>query len=254
LYDLRQILEEREVWRGQIESLKRMRQWVLDAEHILDGSWAEQTDGKKIQDKDTPNALPDHLKTKKEKHTYKKKHYRKNECVTNDEVAVRFDKWRQQLAKNLEDGGLLQKERECLEHFLKVLDNLRPHMIQCYDRENFPRTNNETEGCIHKIKTRYRRISGRKNWNKYLLRHGRNVGFYDWWASTPERWQQFEKLARHMEKELWIQNREELEKAQSEQLTRYRFCHRREKFLTTLENQWDATASLAPSNQSPILH
>jgi len=30
-------------------------------------------------------------------------------------------------------------------------------------------------------------------------------------------------------------NREELEKAQSEQLTRYRFCHRREKFLTTLE-------------------
>jgi len=73
LYDLRQILEEREVWRGQIESLKRMRQWVRDAEHILDGSWAEQTDGKKIQDKDTPNALPDHLKTKKEKHTSKKK-------------------------------------------------------------------------------------------------------------------------------------------------------------------------------------
>ena len=125
---------------------------------------------------------------------------------------------------------------------------------ECYDRENFPRTNNETEGSIRKIKTRYRRISGRKNWNKYLLRHGRNVGFYDWWASTPERWLQFEKLAQNVKKEVWIQHREELEKAQSEQLTRYRFCHLREKYLTTLENQWDAAASLASDNQSLILH
>jgi len=127
-------------------------------------------------------------------------------------------------------------------------------LIECYNREDFPRTNNETEGAIRKIKTRYRRISGRKNWNKYLLRHGRNVGFYDWWASTPERWLQFEKLSQNVKKEVWIHHREALEKAQSEQLTRYRFLHLREKYLTTLENQWDAAASLAFGNQSLILH
>ncbi len=201
-----------------------MRQWVLDAERILDGSWAEPLEHPTSK-ADHPNALPYNPKNKKEKHRYQKKHYRKNERVTNEEVAVRFDQWRQEQALQLQDPTLPVPERACLEHFLNVLDNLRPYLIQCYDREDFPRTNNETEGSIRKIKTRYRRISGRKNWNKYLLRHGRNVGFYDWWASTPERWQQFEKLAQKVKKEVWIQQRKELEKAQSEQLTRYRFCH-----------------------------
>jgi hypothetical protein len=230
-----------------------MRQWVLDAERILDGSWAESPQHL------TPEAghleaLPYNPNNKKETHRYQKKQYRKNEQVTNEEVAVRFDRWRQELASHRQDPTLPQKERECLEHFLNVLENVRPYLIECYNREDFPRTNNETEGAIRKIKTRYRRISGRKNWNKYLLRHGRNVGFYDWWASTPERWLQFKKLAQNVKKEVWVHHREAVEKAQSEQLTRYRFLHLREKYLTILENQWDAAASLAVDNQSLILH
>ena len=230
-----------------------MRQWVLDAERILDGSWAESPEHP-TSEADHPDVLPYTPKNKKEKHRYQKKQYRKNERVTNEEVAVRFDRWRQEQALQLQDPTLPVLERECLEHFLNVLDNLRPYLIQCYDREDFPRTNNETEGSIRKIKTRYRRISGRKNWNKYLLRHGRNVGFYDWWASTPKRWLQFEKLAQNVKKEVWIQNREALEKAQSEQLIRYRFCHLRGKYLITLENQWDATASHASDSPSLVLH
>ena len=230
-----------------------MRQWVLDAERILDGSWAGSPQHL-TSEVGHPEALPYNPSNKKETHRYQKKQYRKNEQVTNEEVAVRFDRWRQELASHRQDPTLPQKERECLEHFLNVLENLRPYLIECYNREDFPRTNNETEGAIRKIKTRYRRISGRKNWNKYLLRHGRNVGFYDWWASTPERWLQFKKLAQNVKKEVWVHHREAVEKAQSEQLTRYRFLHLRKKYLTTLENQWDAAASLAVDNQSPILH
>ena len=249
-------MEEREVWRRQIESLKRMRQWVLDAEHILDGSWDEQDDkiDNKAQDKDSESTVDRISKNKKSKDRSRKEQNKKNKYITNDKVTVRFDTWRGNLAKNLEDGTLTEKEHECLNHFLRVLDNLRPYLIQCYDREDFPRTNNETEGCIHKIKTRYRRISGRKNWNRYLLKHGRNVGFYDWWESTSERWLQFEKLAQNVKKECWIQNRKESKKAQSEQLTRYRFCHQREKYLAILENRWESTASLASDDKSLILH
>ena len=196
-------MQEREQWRGHIEIFKRMRQWVLDAERILDGSWAEPA-GHPTAQVERQDARPYNPNNKKETHRSTKKQYRKQEAVTNEQVAVRFDTWRQQLATKLEDGGLSQKERECLEHFLNVLDHLRPYLIQCYDREDFPRTNNETEGAIRKIKTRYRRISGRKNWNNYLLRYGRNVGFYDWWASTPKRWQQFEKFSQNVKKELWI--------------------------------------------------
>ena len=42
-----------------------------------------------------------------------------------------------------------------------------------------PHTNNDMEGSIQGLKTRYRRISGRKNWNSYLLRYERSVAYYD---------------------------------------------------------------------------
>jgi len=104
-----------------------MRQWVLDAEHILDGSWAAE-----------------------------------GEAVSNEQVAKRFDQWRLAWAEHLTDGTLSPIERECLEQFLQLFSNGRPYLIQCYDLQEFPRTNNDTERAIRGLKTRYRRISGRK--------------------------------------------------------------------------------------------
>ena len=59
---LQLLVAERRVWAEEIEQVKRMRQWVLDAEQILDGSWV------------TPE-----------------------EVVNNEHVGHRFDQWRQQL-------------------------------------------------------------------------------------------------------------------------------------------------------------
>ncbi len=127
---LKTIVAEGSQWTEQIASLKRMRQWALDAEQILNGSWVKP-----------------------------------GEPLSNKKVAGRFDRWRKQLARSLGEGSWTSVEQACLEHFLHVLDNLRPHLILCYDREQFPRTNNDMERSIRSIKTRYRRISGRKNWN-----------------------------------------------------------------------------------------
>ena len=66
------MVAERKNWADEIEQVKRMRQWVLDAEHILDGSWA--ADG---------------------------------EAVSNEQVAKRFDQWRMGLAEHLTDGTAL---------------------------------------------------------------------------------------------------------------------------------------------------
>jgi len=131
-------------WDRRVEPLKRMREWVLSAEHILDGSWASRKDE-----------------------------------ITNQQVGQRFDAWYQELQALAQTATLSQDEQECLEHFLKVLANLRPGLIRCYDLAGFPRTNNDMEGYICSIKTRYRRISGRKNWNSYLLRYGSRVAYYD---------------------------------------------------------------------------
>jgi hypothetical protein len=196
-----------------------MQQWVLDAEDILNGSWAE------VQEQHDKNASSS-----------------KEKCVTNKEVGIRFDTFIQGLEYSFAEGVMSQTERECLEQFLQVLKNLRPHLIQCYDLEGFPRTNNEMEGAIRKIKTSYRRISGRKNWNAFLLRHGRNVAFYAWWGADPERWRQFEKLAQHIDREQWRQIQKETTTAQSEQLKRFRFLHKRKAFLAELENRWVAAS------------
>lgn len=207
LLRLQTLVAERTNWKDELDQVKRMRQWVLDAEHILAGSWAAE-----------------------------------EEVVSNELIAKRFDQWRMGLAEHLTDGTLSSIDRECLEPFLQLFSNVRPYLIQCYDRQEFPRTNNDTERAIRGLKTRYRRISGRKNWTSYILRYGRCVAFYDWWQQEPDRPQRLEQHLKHVTRECWRQLRKETTGAQSEQLKRFRFRRKRSAFLTSLEMRWETAA------------
>jgi hypothetical protein len=208
---LKMIVAERAAWRKSLAQVKRMHQWVLDAEHLLDGSWAQA-----------------------------------GEVVSNATIGQRLDVWREQMAEHLTDGTLSELERDCLTQFLQVLSNLRPHLVQCYDRKDFPRTNNEMERCIRSLKTRYRRISGRKNWNAYLLRYGRCVAYYDWWEQDASRRQQLVEHASRLDRFRWRELRREAKTAQSEQLKRFRFRHKRQAYLFSLEERWAAAAPAHP--------
>ena len=142
----------------RLAQIKSMREWVLAAEHIFDGSWASQV-----------------------------------EEITNVEVARRFDAYLERLLCFVDAEERTEDEKIRLGHLLKVLTHLRPGLVHCYDIEGFPRTNNEMERTIRAIKMQYRRISGRKNWNKYLLRYGRcvasssMVGAASGWRGAPAR-------------------------------------------------------------------
>jgi hypothetical protein len=208
---LQSIVAERAAWSEPLAQVKRMHQWVLDVEHILDGCWAQA-----------------------------------EEEVSNATVGQRLDAWRQQMSGHLSDGTLGELEQECLTQFLQQLSNLRPHLVQCYDREGFPRTNNEMERSIRGLKTRYRRISGRKNWNAYLLRYGRSVAYYEWWEQDAIKRQQLVEQATRLDRAHWRQLRREAKAAQSEQLTRFRFRHKREAYLSSLEERWAAAATPHP--------
>jgi hypothetical protein len=202
------IVAERGAWSEQLAQVQRMRQWVLDVEHILDGSWAQA-----------------------------------GAVVSNAKVGRRLDGWRKQMSKHLTNGTLCDLEQECLTQFLQQLSNLRPHLVQCYDREGFPRTNNEMERSIRGLKMRYRRISGRKNWNSYLLRYGRSVADYEWWEQDASRRQQLVEQVSRLDRARWRELRRETTVAQREQLTRFRFRHKREAFLASLEERWAAASS-----------
>ncbi len=202
------IVAERADFRVQLAQVKRMQQWVLEVEHILDGSWVQG-----------------------------------GAQVSNATVGRRLDAWRKQMSRHLTDGTLSELEQECLTTFLQQLSNLRPHLVQCYNREGFPRTNNEMERSIRGLKTRYRRISGRKNWNSYLLRYGRSVAYYEWWEQDASRRQQLVEQVCRLDRARWRELRRETTVAQREQLTRFRFRHKREAFLFSLEERWATAAS-----------
>jgi hypothetical protein len=166
--------------------------------------------------------------------------------VTNATVGQRFDAWCAALRDQVPDERENPTERRCLTHFLHVTDNMRPQLIQCYDLQALPRTNNDMEGFIRSIKTRYRRISGRKNWNRYLLRYGRRVAYYEAQVRLGASAAEVEVQVRALSHRRWRMARAEQQARQEEQLKQYRVRHRRTQFLARLEARWAETTPRTP--------
>jgi hypothetical protein len=161
------------------------------------------------------------------------------QSVTNATVRQRYDQWCAELRVRLQDASLSATERRCVEHFLHVTTNMSPRLFQCYDQEALPRTTNDLEGFIRSVKTRYRRISGRKNWNRYLIRYGARVAFYEARSRTGEIAGMTEGM-RRVNGYRWRQGRAEQTARQQEQLKQYRVRHRRDTYLADLEARWAA--------------
>ena len=162
--------------------------------------------------------------------------------MTNAGVALLFDAFVAKLKEQASGQKLSETEQRCLSHFLHVTDNLRPQLIECYDVEGLPRTNNDMEGFIRSIKTRYRRVSGRKNWNRYLLRYGRRVAYYEAQVRSAGGVAGVNGAVERVTSKQWRSGRAEQRARQEEQLKQYRFRHKRAKFLQGLEARWAEAA------------
>jgi len=186
-----------------LAQIRNMREWVMEVEHIFDGSWASDP-----------------------------------EQISNAEVARRLDAWLSRLSLFLQAQERTEQERFRLGHLLKVMTHLRPGLVHCYDVERFPRTNNDMERTIRAIKMHYRRISGRKNWNSYLLRYARCVAYQEWWHQQPDGDALLQARLHHVASASWRQIRQETRTCHQQQLNRYRFRHRPLAYLQTLEVRW----------------
>ena len=204
------IVAERVAWRDQLEQVKRMSGWLCEIEAIL----AKEVAG-------TPA-----------------------EPVSNECVGQRLDTWRAQMTQLLETSTLSELEQKSLREILQVLSNLRSYLVQCYNRQDFPRTNNDMERSIRALKTQYRRVSGRKNWNAYLLRYGRCVAYAAWWEQDEVHRHHLQRQIAQLDRGRWRELRRQTTRAQQEQLTRFRFRHKRSSLLASLESRWsEATQS-----------
>ena len=208
LVRLQTIVAERATWASQITQITRMHGWVLDVEHLLDGSRAQP-----------------------------------GEVVSNATVASRLDGWREQMAKLLTDGTLCELERECLAEFWAACS---PTCVRTWcsatTARTFPAPYPDMERSIRGLKTQYRHISGRKNWNAYLLRYGRCVAYAAWWEQDAAHRQQLEQRVGRLDHTRWRQLRRETTAAHCEQLMRFRFRHRRQAYLNSLEERWAAAS------------
>jgi hypothetical protein len=217
---LQALVARRERWREDLDGVRRLHARVLEAEAILAGSWAATV-----------------------------------EEVTNAAVGKRFEHWVAHLCADAAQAPDTELERTCLAHFLHVTQNMRPQLVQCYDVAGVPRTNNDMEGFIRAIKTRYRRVSGRKNWNRYLLRYGRRVAYYEARVRMEAGAVDVEQGVRRVTPAQWRVARAEQRRCQVEQLKQHRFRHKRTAFLQGLEARWAAASprtGLLPERTLPL--
>jgi hypothetical protein len=207
LHRLQEILALRKEWQEKMSQIQRMQTWVIETEHILAGDWIKE-----------------------------------GEDLTNQMVAERFDAWLATLQAQLSgEETITEIEKECLMHFLQISRNLRPRLICCYDVPGLPRTNNEMEGYIRGLKTRYRRVSGRKNWNAYLLRYGQSIAYFDSFEQAGFDEHAFFTCFCRVDHQVWRETRDHHRSIQSDRLNVFRFRQKPEQYLQELENRWEQT-------------
>jgi hypothetical protein len=114
---------------------------------------------------------------------------------------------------------------------------MQPHLFAWIQQTGLPRTNNDLERFIRAMKTRYRRMSGRKNWQAYLLRYGQRIAFYEACCLTGDTLT-FERHLRRVAFAQWPRARQQHRPLAHRLRTQFRFAHRRPNILRMLEDRW----------------
>jgi hypothetical protein len=203
---LQAIVALRDQERTRLASAQRMQQWVLEAEALLAGT-----------------AL-------------------RPEERTPERIGAQFDRWCADLLVQGQAPEVAAVEQRAVAHFGAVTARLRPHLLECYVVAGLPRTNNEMEGFIRQVKSRYRRISGRKNWNRYLLRYGRRIVYYEPSGRAGQEATSNSPPLGPVDRAAWRAARAAQHVRQMEQLTQYRFRHKQAECLAALEARWATSA------------
>jgi hypothetical protein len=146
-----------------------------------------------------------------------------------------FVAWRDSVARSAR--RLPPPYADCLAHFVAVLTRMQPHLFAWMLQAGLPRTNNDLERFIRAMKTRYRRMSGRKNWQAYLLRYGQRIAFFE----TSGLVEDPAAGACHLRRvayALWPHARRQHRPLAHRLRTQFRFLHRRATTLRMLEERW----------------
>ena len=190
------MVDHRLSFRAETERLRRQRQWLLDLDHLM--AFDQQ-----------PHP-------------------------TRQSVSQAVDQYLLRLLEQVTRDGD-EQDQIAAQQIDQILRNLWWGLFTCYEIEGLPRTNNDLEQFIRRIKMGQRRISGRKNVHDFILRYGAYATFIDYAESEED---VFNRL-RQVNGVDFLKERGALNMIIVKEQKTFRFRYHRQKFLADLEKRWE---------------
>lgn len=201
------VVDQRLPFTDQVTRLRRQRQWLIDLEHLLE-----------------PSPQPD------------------QPPPTSRSVAQAVDRYLVNLIAQIATDAD-EEDQVVAAHMEHTFRNRWWGLFICYDVDGLPRTNNELETYLRRIKTGQRRISGRKNVHHFIVRYGRYVTCVDHQETLDKLLIRLQRVSH----DDFLCERQALDTALLREQKRHRFRHHRDVYLRELEERWAAAIKQASS-------
>lgn len=182
----------------EVAQLKQPLQWLTELEHLLD-----------------PDQTIDQVP------------------LTSQAVAEKVDRYLKDLLARTKAEASPEAQAVAA-HIEKTMRNWWG-LFQCYDVEGLPRTNNDLERFLRRIKMSQGKITGRKNVQDAIIRYGAYLAFVDYQERQEDLLNRLILVAQSD----FLQERRALQVTLEHEQKRHRFCYHRAKFFEELEAQWE---------------
>jgi hypothetical protein len=193
------VVDRRLAYSSQITQLRQQLQWLIDLERLLD-----------------PLKMPE------------------QPPPTSQSVAEKVDRYLKDLLVQT-TAGANEEAQTVAAHIEKTLRNHWWGLFQCYDVGGLPRTNNDLERYLRRIKMGQRRITGRKNVQDAIVRYGSHLAFVDYQEGLEGLLDRLKKVSQ----DDFLRERRSLDITLLREQKRHRFRYHREQLLKGLETRWE---------------
>lgn len=192
----------------QVARLRQQRQWLIDLAHLMDP--AKPFDQTRRTSQNVAQALDDYL------------------------VEL--------LAAVAEDPN--EENQQVAAHINQTFRSRWWGLFTCYDVQNLPRTNNDLERYMRRIKTGHRRVSGHKNVHDFIIRYGRYAAYVDYRESVDD----LLIRLRQVSQDDFLSEQQALDTTLFRERKRFRFRYHQVDYLLELEERWGAAVEKAKLN------
>ncbi len=126
--------------------------------------------------------------------------------------------------------------REFIRHLKNTYANWKTHLYSCYEHPLLPNDNNDLERFNSSLKSLHRRMTGKKNSRKFLLKYGEQAIFSIAYTNVPD--QKFIELFENLDFEMVRQKEKQYKQQAKQRGKRMRILKNVEDYLEAMLDYW----------------